>query len=89
MRYNPIEVLGKQEYYDVSHAQKRLWIINRIEEESVAYNMPYVFYLNGILNINALTKALKELIDMGNINNSRIAYINLLFLIIIIFKRLR
>ncbi|MCP5049022.1 MAG: amino acid adenylation domain-containing protein, partial [bacterium] len=39
-RYAAIEPVEKQEYYDLSSAQKRLYIIHQMELESTAYNMP-------------------------------------------------
>ena len=37
--FKAILPVAKQEYYDVSHAQKRLWITCQFEEAKVAYNM--------------------------------------------------
>ena len=38
--YREIEALQKQEYYELSYAQNRLWIINNLHPDSIAYNMP-------------------------------------------------
>jgi fengycin family lipopeptide synthetase D len=38
--YTAIEPLEKKEYYDLSHAQRRLWILNQIDKENIAYNIP-------------------------------------------------
>ena len=61
--YKPIPPVEKQEHYDISNAQKRLWIINRIENDPTAYNIPYAFYFDGILDRNIFTKALTALIE--------------------------
>ena len=44
-RYQAIEALEKKEFYDVSYAQKQLWVLDRLEEEMTAYNITesYVF----------------------------------------------
>jgi amino acid adenylation domain-containing protein/FkbH-like protein len=56
--YTPIEPVETKEYYDLSHAQERLWIQEQLEKEQVAYNMPgaYVFEK---LDRKAFSKALE------------------------------
>ncbi len=58
--YAPIEAVEKKEYYNLSHAQKRLWIQEQLEKDPVAYNMPgaYVFEK---LNREAFVSALETL----------------------------
>jgi len=41
--YAGIEPGEKKQYYDLSHAQKRLWILAQIEKEQVAYNIARAF----------------------------------------------
>ncbi|MCP4158365.1 MAG: AMP-binding protein, partial [bacterium] len=41
-KYIAIEPAEKKEYYKVSSAQKRLYILQQMELESTAYNMPHV-----------------------------------------------
>ncbi|UCH93174.1 MAG: amino acid adenylation domain-containing protein [Candidatus Aminicenantes bacterium] len=60
---SPIEAMEEQEYYDVSHAQKRLWVVCQFPESSVAYNMPMAFILNGKLNEAAFNKAFDMLVE--------------------------
>ncbi len=38
--YMQIEELPQQDHYELSYAQKRLWILYRMEPQSSAYNMP-------------------------------------------------
>jgi amino acid adenylation domain-containing protein len=45
----------------VSHAQERLWFLNRLASNS-AYNLPTGMRLNGRLNIPALARAIDELV---------------------------
>jgi surfactin family lipopeptide synthetase A len=54
--------LPKAEYYEVSHAQRRMWTFNRIEKNSAVYNIPVVFSVKSILNETALEEAFKALI---------------------------
>jgi len=61
--YEDIKAVEKREYYNVSHGQKRLWILNRFKEELAAYNMPQNCILKGKLNNEALYKAFTALVE--------------------------
>jgi amino acid adenylation domain-containing protein/non-ribosomal peptide synthase protein (TIGR01720 family) len=50
------------EHYAVSHGQRRLWLIDRIEEASPAYNVSSAFDLTGPLDRDALAHALDALV---------------------------
>lgn len=52
-----------QPYYDVTHAQKRLWMLDQLDGEKVAYNIPGAFILKGELDIPALEQAFQALMD--------------------------
>ena len=60
--YKSIEPVGIKEYYPLSSAQKRLYILNQIERESLAYNMPGTLVLEGKLDKERLEKAFRTLI---------------------------
>ena len=60
--YNSIKQVQNKEYYELSPAQNSLFIINQIENNT-AYNMPYIYKLNGNINKNDLETAFKKLID--------------------------
>lgn len=49
--------------YAVSHSQKRLWLMDQMHIDSVAYNLPEALSINGELNIEALQNALQALVD--------------------------
>ncbi|UCH98247.1 MAG: amino acid adenylation domain-containing protein, partial [Candidatus Aminicenantes bacterium] len=59
---SPIEKIEKRDYYDISHAQRRLWVLCQFEESSVAYNMPGAYILKGALNREAFGKAFEMLV---------------------------
>ncbi|MGB8194585.1 MAG: amino acid adenylation domain-containing protein, partial [Chitinophagaceae bacterium] len=61
-RFREIELVPLQESYELSHAQKRLWILSQLENTSIAYNMHGAFLFEGALNKNALVNAFTELI---------------------------
>ncbi|HKX29004.1 MAG TPA: amino acid adenylation domain-containing protein, partial [Blastocatellia bacterium] len=58
---------AEKEGYPVSHAQKRLWILNRMEAESAAYNVPGALLLQGPLQVFALRSALQAVIQRHEI----------------------
>lgn len=60
--YEKIEPLGNLPYYDISHAQKRFWILNQ-QTGKEAYNVPAAYIFTGTLNINALEKAFQLLVE--------------------------
>ncbi|WP_417237021.1 amino acid adenylation domain-containing protein [Bizionia paragorgiae] len=57
--YKPIPKSESQEYYPLSSAQKRLWILSQFEGGSKAYNIPGVLELKGNLDIPKLEQAFK------------------------------
>jgi amino acid adenylation domain-containing protein len=61
--YATIESVAKQEYYPVSSAQKRMFILNQFEPENVTYNMPAVFTVEGALDKERLENVFKTLIQ--------------------------
>ncbi|MBC9795256.1 amino acid adenylation domain-containing protein [Sinomicrobium weinanense] len=62
-QYQPIPRLGEQEYYELSHAQHRLWILDQLEGDQIAYNMPAAFILEGQLNEEAFSRAFETLVS--------------------------
>ncbi len=55
--YSSIIPVEKQDSYKVSNAQKRLWVLDQLEEDSVVYNLPVAFYMEGEFNRDAFQKA--------------------------------
>lgn len=60
--YRPIPKLAEQEYYPVSSAQKRMFVLNQLEGESISYNMPMVVEIEGVLEMARLEAAIRTLI---------------------------
>ncbi len=60
--YRPIEAVELKEYYPLSSAQKRLYILHRLEPESIVYNMPAVFELRGPVDNKRIEDTFKALI---------------------------
>ncbi|MCK4258703.1 MAG: amino acid adenylation domain-containing protein [Halanaerobiales bacterium] len=60
--YLSIQPVEKREFYSVSSAQKRLLILNQLENFGVSYNMPGVMKIKGILDKEHLKEVLKDLV---------------------------
>ncbi|MBL0743064.1 condensation domain-containing protein [Chryseolinea lacunae] len=58
--FQNIPLAAKQEYYDVSPAQRRMWLWHQLAEAPVAYNMPASYRIRG-LDVNALAAAFADL----------------------------
>jgi 3-oxoacyl-(acyl-carrier-protein) synthase/acyl carrier protein len=50
-------------HYEMSHAQKRLWILSQLEGGSVAYNIPDAYEFEGELDREAFSRSWSSLID--------------------------
>ncbi len=55
--YVYIEAGEEKEYYDLSYAQRRLWVLCQFEEDSAAYNMPRAQAISGEFNSSVFIKA--------------------------------
>ncbi|PYQ27335.1 MAG: hypothetical protein DMF56_20505 [Acidobacteria bacterium] len=58
----PIEPLPPAESYELSHAQRRLWVIEQFEQAEGAYNVPAALMLEGALDFDALHAALRAVV---------------------------
>ena len=65
--YSKIEAIEPSEYYEVSHGQRRLWIMNHFERNQVAYNISSCYRLEGVLNISAFERTFENLIERHEI----------------------
>ena len=59
-RINPAE---KKEYYLLSSAQKRLYILQRMNPESIGYNMPQILILEGNFDKEKMENTFRKLIQ--------------------------
>ncbi|MEK4665551.1 amino acid adenylation domain-containing protein [Priestia sp. FSL H7-0729] len=60
--YDPIESLVEREWYPVSAAQKRIYMIHEMQGNNVTYNIPMMFRANQ-LNLHRLKTALDRLCE--------------------------
>jgi polyketide synthase PksJ len=57
-----VEPVEKKEYYTVSPAQRRLFIVNQLDTGNLAYNLPTTLIIKGELDYERLTGTFRELI---------------------------
>lgn len=62
IKFAPITPVPKADHYELSHAQKRLWILDHLEEDQIAYNVPSVLHIKGDLSVDAFVKAYNAII---------------------------
>ena len=62
-RYKTINAVEEREYYVASSAQKRIYLINKMAGEQVAYNMPSAYIIEGQIDINTFEESFKTLIN--------------------------
>jgi amino acid adenylation domain-containing protein len=61
-RFEPIEALEKKEYYHLSSAQKRLYVLHQMEPGSVVYNIPHSLAWEGDLQPGKIKDVFNTLI---------------------------
>lgn len=65
--YREIPAIRKQDYYELSHAQKRLWLIDQVGNSATKYNVPGFYKLHGELQVEPFKNAIYELIKRHEI----------------------
>jgi tyrocidine synthetase-3 len=61
--YESIQPAREQEYYPLSAAQRRMYLLNRFEEGGTGYNMPEVMAIEGLINKDRFEDIFRQLID--------------------------
>jgi amino acid adenylation domain-containing protein len=69
----PVMVVPPGEPLRLSFSQQRLWFLDRLEGRSPAYNMPLAARLEGPLNVEALRRALNEIVRRHSVLRSNFA----------------
>ena len=60
--YRPVLPVEEKEYYVLSSAQKRLFILQQVKKQGVAYNMPSVYRLKGSPDIASIENSFNSVI---------------------------
>jgi amino acid adenylation domain-containing protein len=61
--YAPIQPATEKDYYKLSFAQKRLYILHRMDPEGIGYNIPYAIRLKGKLDPEYFRQTFQLLVD--------------------------
>ncbi|MDQ0416224.1 fengycin family lipopeptide synthetase D [Croceifilum oryzae] len=61
--YTSISSVPKMEYYPVSSAQKRMYLLRELEKEALNYNMPWAYLLEGVLDTEKMLEAWKTVVN--------------------------
>ncbi|MCK4261450.1 MAG: AMP-binding protein, partial [Halanaerobiales bacterium] len=61
--YSSIHVLKERDYYPVSSAQRRLYILDQLENANTSYNIPGAMIIEGELKLERLEDAVHSLIN--------------------------
>ncbi|QRV07666.1 amino acid adenylation domain-containing protein [Bacillus velezensis] len=61
--YEAIQPAKKQDTYPVSSAQKRMYVLQQLEDGGVGYNMPAVLELTGPLDRGRLEETFRQLVE--------------------------
>ena len=56
-----LERIPHQEYFPLSFPQERLWLLSHLNPQSTAYNLPFIFAINGELNVQALCQSFQTI----------------------------
>jgi len=56
--FGPIEPMETRDYYELSHAQKRLWFLDQMTPGTATYNIPMILNLDSSLDVDRLEKAI-------------------------------
>jgi amino acid adenylation domain-containing protein len=62
-QYESISRAPEQAYYDLSSAQKRLYIMEQMESLTTSYNVPMAFILEGNVQVEKIEQVLQQLIQ--------------------------
>jgi amino acid adenylation domain-containing protein len=67
LRLPPLERVSREQTLPLSFAQQRLWFIHQLNPQSAAYNMRHAVRLRGQLDVDALERALVEIVKRHEI----------------------
>lgn len=65
--YEPIPSAAEKEFYPMSSAQKRIYLIQQMDPDAVTYNMPNAVKLTGSVDPETIRQAMQTMIDRHEI----------------------
>jgi len=71
-----IPIAPSMNTYPLSHAQKRVWLVDKMAGGIAAYNMPIVLNLEGTLDVVKLSSVLNQIMDRHEVLRTKFILIN-------------
>ncbi len=71
-----LPLASEQEFYPMSAAQRRMYLVCQMDSGGISYNMPQAFRISGELNVAALQAAFQALVDRHAILRTQFRLIN-------------
>ena len=62
-KFSPLQITEKKEYYTLSSAQQRFYVLQQMDPGTIGYNMPEAVLLAGALNKNKMESVFRTLIQ--------------------------
>ncbi len=75
-KFEVIKPTAEREYYPVSSSQKRLYILNQLDENNVSYNMPSLMSIEGGIDIHKFEQVFNLLIRRHEALRTSFEYID-------------
>src|SRR5207249_2703715 len=72
----PIMPVSRDRVIPLSFSQRRLWFLQKLDPNLTAYNIPATFRIEGDLNVSALEKALREIVNRHEVLRTRVVEID-------------
>lgn len=72
----PIRKVEEKEYYEVSSAQRRMYVLNKITGGDVIYNIPGVMIAEGSLDIKRVEEVMEQLIERHEVLRTSFEMVN-------------
>ncbi|WP_123064862.1 non-ribosomal peptide synthetase [Paenibacillus amylolyticus] len=69
--YTPIPRVKERTYYPTTASQRRLYILSEIQGDSISYNMPMIYRLEGPLDTEKLCNCLGSIVERHEILRTR------------------
>ena len=63
----PLQVVERTELMPMSFSQKRMWFMDKLRENNVAYNLPFALKIQGAFDVGAAAKAFESMISRHEI----------------------
>lgn len=61
--FRPIPKVQEQDNYVLSNSQKRLWVISQLKDQSIAYNIPIFYRIQGPLDTDSIAEAFRWVVQ--------------------------